>query len=242
MNSIIWYNNWWVLANAQPTDSERLAWIQGAMEYAFEGKKTEVPNGKNVRPKDLAKYYGYMTVQPLIDKCKERQGSAKTAASVRWSKKRGANGDANGDANAYANAEAHGDANADAEKENRICHININSNISSSSGIGTHDAMHHASTTTTTASVKDVEAYFYRLSQTKAVKITDEEKQAFIEWLELNEWKTANGVVRKDTINRTFSAWRSIRRKEAVAEKNKTGAPAAEIEAVGFQKISEEDL
>ncbi len=240
MNSIIWYNNWWVLANAQPTDSERLAWIQGAMEYAFEGKKTEVPTGKNVRPKDLAKYYGYMTVQPLIDKCKERQGSAKTAASVRWSKNRGANADAHGDAYAYANADAHGDANADAEKENRICHININSNISSSSGIGTHDASHHASTTT--ASVKDVEAYFSRVSQTKAVKITDEEKQAFIEWLELNEWKTANGVVRKDTINRTFSAWRSIRRKEEAAEKNKTGAPAAEIEAVGFQKISEEDL
>ena len=225
MNSIIWYHNWWVLANAQPTDAERLAWLQGAMEYAFEGEKTEVPAGKNVRPKDLAKYYGYMTVQPLIDKGKERQGSAKTAAAVRWSKKRNANAD----------------ANADAENGNRICHININKDISIGSGISTHDAVHHASTTTT-ANVADVEAYFYRLAQTKAVKISDEEKQAFIEWLVVNEWKTANGVVRKDTINRTFSAWRSIRRKEEAAEKNKPGAPAAEVEMAGYQKISEEDL
>ena len=241
MNSIIWYHNWWVLANAQPTDAERLAWLQGAMEYAFEGKKTDVPAGKNVRPKDLAKYYGYMTVQPLIDKGKERQGSAKTAAAVRWSKKRNANGDANADANGDANADANGDANADAKNENRICHININKDISIGSGISTHDAVHHASTTTT-ANVEDVEAYFYRLSQTKAVEISDEEKQAFIEWLVVNEWKTANGVVRKDTINRTFSAWRSIRRKEEAAEKNKPGAPAAEVEMAGYQKISEEDL
>ena len=234
MNSIIWYHNWWVLANAQPTDAERLAWLQGAMEYAFEGKKTEVPAGKNVRPKDLAKYYGYMTVQPLIDKGKERQGSAKTAAAVRWSKKRNANADANVDANA--------DANADAEKENRICHININKDISIGSGISTHDAVHHASTTTTTANVEDVEAYFYRLSQAKRVKVSDEEKQAFIEWLVVNEWKTANGVVRKDTIYRTFAAWRSIWRREKAAEKNKPGAPAAEVEMAGYQKISEEDL
>lgn len=239
MNSIIWYHNWWVLANAQPTDAERLAWIQGAMEYAFEGKKTEVPAGKNVRPKDLAKYYGYMTVQPLIDKCKERQGSAKNAAAVRWSKKRDANGDANADANGDAAHNANGDANADAEDEKRICHININSSISSSSGISTHDAVHHASTTA--ATLKDVENYFYRLSQVKAVKIPDDEKKEFIEWLELNEWKTANGVVRKDTIQRTFAAWRSIRRKEQdAAAQNKPGAPV-EIEA-GYQKITEEDL
>jgi hypothetical protein len=231
MNSIIWYHNWWVLANAQPTDAEKLAWIQGALDYAFGGVETKVPSNKKPTAKELARYYGFITVQPMIDKCKEKQASAKNGAAVRWSKKRDA------EHNAQHNTED--DAEHNAQMKSASCNININSSISSSSGINTHDAVHHASTTA--ATLKDVENYFYRLSQVKAVKILDDEKKEFLEWLELNEWKTANGVVRKDTIQRTFAAWRSIRRKEQdAAAQNKPGAPV-EIEA-GYQKITEEDL
>ena len=94
-----------------------------------------------------------------------------------------------------------------------------------------------------TVSSKDVENFFKRLKSNTTVRVTDEERAAFTEWLTVMEFQTSNGPVTKRGLPATFMAWRRIRAKELLQQAEIDGASRnLEPGSSGFTKITEADL
>lgn len=220
MNQLVFYKNWWELAQLQTDDALRLAFYDAIFDYAFEGKvPPEV--GRDGAKEARAARFAYITVQPVVERAvadvqngmkggRPRKKQSETPLSEKqkppFLKKQ--------NPHLYKENEIEGNG-----KENRTL----------KDGCGT----------STTATVEDVENYFKRVSQTTMLRVTDEERSEFTEWLVLNEFKTNNGIVIKSRIGATFTAWRAIRKKELAKEKP---ADSDVFEEVGHRNITEDDL
>ena len=85
MNQLVFYKNWWDLAQLQTDGALRLAFYDAIFDYAFEGKiPPEV--GRDGAKEDRAARFAYLTVQPVIDLSAKRAAAGAASGKSRKNK------------------------------------------------------------------------------------------------------------------------------------------------------------
>lgn len=246
MNQLTIFRNWWELAENRDTDEKRLAFYDAIMRYAFEGKVPDRPVKGVSRGVDYAAWDAYQSVLPVISESvrKSEAGSLGGRGNVKQDAKQDKQ-DAKHRAKHKVSTAQSTAQSAQSTNESALRNFIIEKNrieenrIEENGGGGTPTAATTATATATTATVEDVENYFKRVSQTTTLRVTDEERSEFTEWLVLNEFRTSHGIVAKSRIGATFTAWRSIRQKELAKARP---AESSVSEDAGHRNITEEDL
>lgn len=108
---VVFFRNWYELAELQSDDKKRLAYYDSIFRYAFDGV---IPARETRENKGVARaaYFAYLTVQPIIDRKDEKSEAARRAAAARWH-----NAPHNADAYAPKNAVHSAPHGADAHAE-----------------------------------------------------------------------------------------------------------------------------
>ena len=70
---LIFYENWYILAEGRDTDEKRLAFYDTIMRYAFEGVEPKRPERGKSHGKDWAAWDAINIVKPMIDTFRKRQ-------------------------------------------------------------------------------------------------------------------------------------------------------------------------
>ena len=82
MNQIVFYKNWWELAQLQTDDANRLAFYDAIFDYAFVGKvQDEV--GRDGDKALRAARFAFLTVQPIIDISVKRSKAGEASGEAR---------------------------------------------------------------------------------------------------------------------------------------------------------------
>ena len=82
MNQIVFYKNWWELAQLQTDDANRLAFYDAIFDYAFVGKvQNEV--GRDGDKALRAARFAFLTVQPIIDISVKRSKAGEASGDAR---------------------------------------------------------------------------------------------------------------------------------------------------------------
>ena len=82
MNQIVFYKNWWELAQLQTDDANRLAFYDAIFDYAFVGKvQDEV--GRDGDKALRAARFAFLTVQPIIDISVKRSKAGEASGDAR---------------------------------------------------------------------------------------------------------------------------------------------------------------
>ena len=85
MNQLVFYKNWWDLAQLQTDGALRLAFYDAIFDYAFEGKiPPEV--GRDGAKEARAARFAYLTVQPVIDLSAKRAAAGAASGKSRQNK------------------------------------------------------------------------------------------------------------------------------------------------------------
>lgn len=118
MNQLVFYKNWWDLAQLQTDGALRLAFYDSIFDYAFEGKiPPEV--GRDGAKEARAARFAYLTVQPVIDLSAKR--AAAGIASGESRRKKPMNTKTNTPTNKTRTKREHADEqNANTVSKNRI--------------------------------------------------------------------------------------------------------------------------
>ena len=136
MNQLVFYKNWWDLAQLQTDGDLRLAFYDAIVDYAFEGKiPPEV--GRDGLKEARAARFAYLTVQPVIDLSAKRAAAGAASGKSRQNKttntetntptnKRRTNGEQN--ANKRRTNREHADEQADGKKTNTVAKNRIEKN------------------------------------------------------------------------------------------------------------------
>lgn len=223
MDSLTFFRNWYDLAKLQTDDSLRLAFYDAVFAYAFDGEVPPDP-GRGGKKTARAARFAYLTVAPVINISIRKRGAGLASGIAR--KKRGEQTREQGDEQTREQKSAPFRKEEKRIEENRI-----------------EGKVVDAPATAAPVSSKDIENYFKRLKANTTVRVTDEERAAFVEWLGSMDFRTSNGVVTKSGLGATFTAWRRIRAKELVQQAEIDGASRnLEPGSSGFTKITEADL
>jgi hypothetical protein len=82
MNQIVFYKNWWDLAQLQTDDANRLAFYDAIFDYAFAGKvQDEV--GRDGDKALRAARFAFLTVQPILDLSAKRSAAGASSVEAR---------------------------------------------------------------------------------------------------------------------------------------------------------------
>ena len=236
MDSLTFFRNWYDLAKLQTDDSLRLAFYDAVLAYAFDGEVPPDP-GRSGKKTERAARFAYLTVAPVINISIRKRGAGLASGIAR--KKRGEQTREQGD-------EQTREQNGEQTREQKTQPFRKEKKRTEENRIEGRVVVEGAdapAATAATVSSKDVENFFKRLKNNTTVRVTDEERDAFTEWLTVMEFQTSNGPVTKRGLPATFMAWRRIRAKELLQQAEIDGASRnLEPGSSGFTKITEADL
>lgn len=244
MDSLTFFRNWYDLAKLQTDDSLRLAFYDAVFAYAFDGEVPPDP-GRGGKKTERAARFAYLTVAPVINISIRKRGAGLASGIAR--KKRGEQTrEQGGEQTREQGDEQTREQNGEQTREQKTQPFRKEKKRIEENRIEGKVVVEGAdapAATASTVSSKDVENFFKRLKNNTTVRVTDEERDAFTEWLTVMEFQTSNGPVTKRGLPATFMAWRRIRAKELV-QRAEIVAARVNIEpgSSGFTKITEADL
>lgn len=234
MDSLTFFRNWYELAQLQTDDANRLAFYDSIFAFAFNGV---VPDDVDRGGKKTARAarFAYLTVAPVITVAEKKRAAGIASGASRRKTNTVTNTD-----------EQTREQNGEQTREQKTQPFRKEKKRKEENRIEGKVVVEGAAApaaTAATVSSKDVETFFKRLKNNTTVRVTDEERDAFTEWLTVMEFQTSNGPVTKRGLPATFMAWRRIRAKELVQRAEIVAARVnLEPGSSGFTKITEADL